>query len=434
MNQPGTAPSRTSGFADRVCLLVCLGLALGLRLLVIWAHASQLSVDRDAYLGIATNLAEGRGFATPNSSSPTAFRPPLYPLLLSLGLKLATVPVTVATLNLLSGVLAVWLTADLGRLLGLRSWRFAAAGLVAMDPLLVRYSAQPMTESLCTMLVAVWLWMQVSDLPVLGRHPIWRATLIGIAFGLLVLVRPTFWPIAALCGLSWLILLRTNTTNAATRSKSRYLDLIMTSLGTGLVVSPWVIRNANVFGTLILMTTHGGYTLILGNNPVFYREVVQQPWGTSWSDASQHDWEANLNSQMDQEIGPTATELQRDAWQSREARQFMQTSLAECVQASLHRIRSLWNTTPQGDAAAGVTSQLLHLVHWFYLTELIAAAVGIIRVLFSSGRQRWMSMFLLIIAVQSVHLFYWTNTRMRAPLTPAIVLFAAAACARREQK
>lgn len=427
MNQPGAALPRTSSFADRVCLLVCLGLGLGLRLLVIWAQSPQLSVDRDAYLGIATNLAEGRGFATPDSASPTAFRPPLYPLLLSVGLKLATVPVTVASLNLLSGVLAVWLTADLGRLLGLDRWRFLAAALVAIDPLLVRYSAQPMTESLCTLLVALWLWVQNSDLSLLSGNRIRRAVVVGIAFGLLVLSRPTFWPIAALCGLTWLMSRRPNSTSTGIVDKSRLGDLLATSIGALLVVSPWVIRNLIVFGAPILMTTHGGYTLILGNNPVFYREVVQQPWGTSWPDASQHEWEANLNSQIEHELGPGASELQRDAWQSRQARQFMQSNLLECARAALHRVRSLWNTTPQGDAAAGVNLSLLSFVHWFYLSELIVAAFGIVRILRSPDRHHWTSMFVLIIAVQSVHLFYWTNTRMRAPLTPAIALFVAAA-------
>ena len=42
--------------------------------------------DRDLYLGIAGEMRAGHGFATPGSDPPraTAFRPPLYPLLLVL--------------------------------------------------------------------------------------------------------------------------------------------------------------------------------------------------------------------------------------------------------------------------------------------------------------------------------------------------------------
>ena len=39
-----------------------------------------------------------------------------------------------------------------------------------------------------------------------------------------------------------------------------------------LVLSPWMIRNLLVFGEPVWTTTHGGYTLALANNPVYYRE------------------------------------------------------------------------------------------------------------------------------------------------------------------
>ncbi|MFX9077435.1 hypothetical protein ABTN32_20465, partial [Acinetobacter baumannii] len=55
------------------------------------------------------------------------------------------------------------------------------------------------------------------------------------------------------------------------------------AIGTILTVSPWLVRNWLVFGVPILTTTHGGYTLLLGNNSVFTQDVVQQPWGTVWS-------------------------------------------------------------------------------------------------------------------------------------------------------
>ena len=37
-----------------------------------------------------------------------------------------------------------------------------------------------------------------------------------------------------------------------------------------LVLSPWMIRNLLVFGEPVWTTTHGGYTLALANNPVYY--------------------------------------------------------------------------------------------------------------------------------------------------------------------
>ena len=139
-------------------MVACLLIALGLRLVVIISEPQELTRDRDAYLGIATSLAEGRGFSTPNSSSPTAFRPPLYPVCLAIGLRRLPTTVTVAGINLLAGLMTVWLTAQAGKNLQLGRLRFVAALLVAIDPLLLQYSSRPMTESLCTALAILWLW------------------------------------------------------------------------------------------------------------------------------------------------------------------------------------------------------------------------------------------------------------------------------------
>ena len=48
-------------------------------------------------------------------------------------------------------------------------------------------------------------------------------------------------------------------------------------------LAPWAIRNQIVVGRPIVSTTHGGYTLLLGNNPSFYDHLRTAPRGTVWS-------------------------------------------------------------------------------------------------------------------------------------------------------
>ena len=43
--------------------------------------------------------------------------------------------------------------------------------------------------------------------------------------------------------------------------------------------TPWAWRNARIFGEPVWSTTHGGYTLALANNPVYYAEVLDGPAG-----------------------------------------------------------------------------------------------------------------------------------------------------------
>lgn len=413
---------------DVISVIACMLIALILRFGVILSQPAQLAIDRDAYISIATSLIEGRGYSSPHSERPTAFRPPIYPLCLAVGRLVFPTPIVVAGLNLICGLLAVWLTIQVGAQLHLGSWRFLAGLLVATDPLLLQYSAQPMTESLCVVLAIAWLWSTLNETSEKPRSRFIQYLRCGAVFGILVLSRPTFWPIAAFEGLFWLISL-VRVPQSVERSARISLGLVHI-VGTVVVVAPWLIRNWIVMAVPILTTTHGGYTLLLGNNPVFYREVVQKPWGTTWPDASQHQWEADLENSLVHDLGPDATEVARDAWQSRRARQYMLDQPSLCLQAAYHRIRSFWNTTPQGDAAKGVNSAVLVFVGWYSFVYITASLIGMGLVVARKERARWVPLYSLIVALQVVHLFYWTNTRMRAPLTPALALFAAATCSR----
>lgn len=417
--------TRPPGFPrDAVLLALCLIGAFALRLAIILAQRDQLFVDRDAYLGIAQSVADGRGYSSPGTTIPTAFRPPLYPLSLALGFKLFSPAFVVAAINLIAGVVTVWLVVQIGQKLELGWLGFLAAGIVAVDPLLVQYSSRAMTESFCTLLAALWMWSVVC----LKSDSKWRAVGCGVAFGLLALSRPTFWLVPGFCAVWWAFQYVTSSDRLLQRERIR--EAFFASLGTVVTVGPWVIRNMLVMGAPILTTTHGGYTLLLANNPVFYEQVVQKPWGTIWPDDSQKAWESDLQSKIESAVGKDASELQRDRWQSTEAKNYISGHLRETSQAVLHRIHSLWSSTPQGDAGSGVNSAVIGVVRWYYLFVLTSAFVGMGLVLTSSQRGRWIPLFILVVSIQAVHLMYWTNARMRAPLTPAIGLFAAAAVRR----
>jgi hypothetical protein len=411
---------------DAALLAGCLILGLGFRLAVIWTGPDQLTADRDVYLAIAQGVAEGRGYSVPNSTNPTAFRPPFYPVCLAGPLLVVSPPVAVALVNLIASALTVWFTASLGNKLGLGQLRFLAAALVAVDPLLLRYSAQPMTESVCTCIAVFWLWSMIGD-STGGGDKIWRQGLrCGVAFGLLVLCRPTFWPLAGLCGIVWLIQSRRSLRAISATAKTRVpVNLLAIVIGTAVIVAPWVVRNWLVFGFPILTTTHGGYTLALGNNPVFYEQVVRKPWGTVWQEASLNEWTDQMTATAKQELGPAPSELQIDAWESRQARSYIAKEPVHFLQAAVHRVRSLWNTSPQAESG-NLNPRIISVLHWYYTLFLTAGLCGAGIVIWRDDFGKWLPLFALILTVQCVHIFYWTNTRMRAPLTPAIALFSAA--------
>ncbi len=436
----------SDSWSDRWGLVACLLLALTVRGLAMFARAEELAHDRDAYLGIARGIAAGRGMCSPDSTTPTAFRPPLYPTLL--GLLMVTLPATVAVglANAVAGVVTVWATLRAGQSLGLGRASLFAAALVALDPMLVLYGTQPMTESLCAGLVSL-LVMAAVGRTVVGQQEamqesprsrfglVWASSggdrfCVGVLFGLLVLCRPTFWPLVAVMAVGWVF--RAACVETTRLSLKRLPWRVIA--GTLLVVAPWVIRNELIIGTPLLTTTHGGYTLLLANNSAFSNEVVDQPWGTVWSGESLTRWQAELDERLERELGPNASEVERDRRLSQWGREFITSEPRRFARAVWHRVRSLWSVVPHGDAETGPSRLVIAAVGGFYSILLLAFAVGMFVVARRAEWSRWWLLYALVITVQGVHLVYWTNARMRAPLMPVIALFAVVAVERRAKR
>ena len=78
------------------------------------------------------------------------------------------------------------------------------------------------------------------------------------------------------------------------------------------VLSPWMIRNLLQFGEPIWTTTHGGYTLALANNPVYYREVLDGPPGRVWTGHDQWVWWDSVNRKTAGMSEPEADRYLRD--------------------------------------------------------------------------------------------------------------------------
>lgn len=193
------------------------------------------------------------------------------------------------------------------------------------------------------------------------------------------------------------------------------------------MVSPWLMRNLAVMKSPILMTTHGGYTILLGNNEAFYREVVQQPFGTVWDGSNgpgQAVWANNINQEMDA-LGLT-TEMERDRWMSNLAHQTIRENPGLFLKSCWLRFRRFWNLFPSGPAMENVSTTLYRLVGLWYGCVGLLLLFGVFQI--CAGRKSqystWIPAILLILAFTIVHLFYWSNVRMRAPIVPAIALIA----------
>jgi hypothetical protein len=72
---------------------------------------------------------------------------------------------------------------------------------------------------------------------------------------------------------------------------------------------------------------------------------------------------------------------------------------------------------------------LVWIVGGGYVLLFVCAAWGAV-VVVRERRGMWAPALLLIAGFTAVHLVYWSNARMRAPVMPAVAVLAAAGCAR----
>lgn len=441
--------------------------AFVLRAGLLVVRSEDLLIERDAYLSIARSLTDGHGYCTLGSTEPTAFRPPLFPIVIALLQNLVGLQVAVALVNLCAGTATVVLTWQLGRQLQLAHLAWLAAIFVAIDPLLLQYTTQPMTETLFTCLVLAMLVVATKTWPagivadpgndnvtlgVVTTHRPSRSLMfaVGVLFGLCAVCRPTIWIFGGLMALIW----GCRVLAEFWKQRDHLFGIVREQLpwpvllGMLLVVAPWLIRNLVVMHSPIFTTTHGGYTLALGNNEVFYREVVDKPWGTVWNQDSLHEWQQSLERELDATVPRPTTESQRDRWMYQQAMRTIADHPAQFIAASWLRFRRFWNVAPLqpvntslrelwrrmcasvglnqwADSADTFAATVVGALTGYYTVMLFLLVVGVSAILLNR-RPGWTPLLVLILSFTLVHLFFWSNARMRAPIIPAIALIASA--------
>ncbi|MEM9701875.1 MAG: hypothetical protein AAF907_05470 [Planctomycetota bacterium] len=399
-------------------------LAAALRAFAAWYWADEVATDVDMYRGLAANVLAGEGYVSPETGVATAFRPPLVPLIYA---ALGDLDWAILLFQVLAGAATAGVTVRLGRALGLTWLGAALAGvIVACDPVLLRYTPRPMTEITAALLTALLLWR-------IAAGGSWKnAALIGLLFGLSGLCRPTIWAFGGLWTLAW----------AWDRLRGRagwlhgWKRLAAGAAATLLAVSPWVVRNQLVFDRPILMTTHGGYTLHLANNEVFYEEVARGPVGAVWDGRSLLRWQIHYELSYFNWRGLDSPrerrpdyEVDEDEWRRELAVDAIQSDPAGFVRAVPLRISRLWSPVPIGPAAEGTPGPLRWTVGGWNVGVFLLMAWGAVRVWKSDRWTGWRAALLLLASLTAVHAVYWSNARMRGAVVPAIaVLAAAGAC------
>jgi hypothetical protein len=409
---------------DRPAPAVLVAAAIAIRIGILAAMPDSFVADPDNYRAVALNMVEHGCFGY--GDQPIASRPVLYPLVVA-ACRLIDPDLwySLAIVHVALGVMTVVLTWRLGLLWGVGKWSFVAAALVAVDPILLAHSTLVMTETLATFLAAAGLLAATRC----ARQPsTLRAARAGAIMALAVLCRPTF--------LVWMGLAMLLLPLADGSWRTRVKLVVAGVLAAAVILSPWAIRNALHFGKATLTTNHGGYTLLLANNPGFYQHLRTARPREVW-DAAQfnQDWRARA-----QELAP-GNEVAADRLAYADALVVIRNEPRTFAYSCLVRVGQLWTLLPHRTSES--ESPLRRMARWavaaFYSLESLLAVIGVVclfrgRVPRDLVLRGWIWGLLLAATFTAIHTFYWTNIRMRAPVVPVVCIAAALGASRISQR
>ncbi|MGB6059095.1 MAG: hypothetical protein WBF71_12630 [Microthrixaceae bacterium] len=212
--------------------------------------------DEQDYLSLGTNLAGGLGF-TMDGVHPTAFRPPGFPMFLSL---VATVKPELTALRVGNALLA-GVVVFLGSLLAKRILNGAGAAVAAVALVaspVAFYTATklyPQTLAACLLLgglLAVFALEQATG----TRFRVGWSVVAGLCLSGLTLTVPNHG-VTLVVAVIWL----------AARMKRSAMVVVGVLLVAFLVpIGAWTVRNYSVFDRVVPVSTNGGINLLLGNS------------------------------------------------------------------------------------------------------------------------------------------------------------------------
>lgn len=427
--------------------------AIAIRLLLIAMRPSDLQLDQDGYIAHAGPVSEGRGFLGPWTGRPTAFRPPAYPIMLGLLMRAGfSAAVAVAVTGLLSSLVIIRLTPALCSIcLGdgrhgevavagggklpvsavAAAAGFAALWFVAFDPLLVRYTLLPMTEIPCAALLLAALVLHLKSGAAVGSSRLRLAVMSGFLFGIGFLTRPVVGVAFGLLMLADLLsAFRERSLQNRKLAGKNLLRIAVACLGVVMVVGPWIVRNAIRFQRFIPATTHGGYTLALGNNSAFYRDVIRGSDEFPWDESALDRWQKAMQVSSAADGIPLDRECEVDQWYYRQAVAAIRADIPAFWSATALRIQRFWAIT---SATEEMPWPVRTVVGIWYTLLWAGLGLGVLFDIFRFGpagqparesAAAVLKLWLVVFSFLLIHAVYWTDTRMRAPVMPILIVLS----------
>ena len=214
---------------------------------------------------VGRSIALGHGFSSPyeGDTGPTAWEPPLYPYLIGGVFKVfgiythASAWVLLSINSLFATLTCIPIFFIAQRTFGERI-AFWSAVTWGLCPYVWYWSVHWIWDTTFTPLVLACLFLLALELQ---DWPGWRGwILFGALYGVGALANPTMLAFLPFCGL-WIWRQRYR------RGLPSFGGVALSSRGVFLVLTPWVVRNYEVFGRFVFLRDDFGLQIRLGNGP-----------------------------------------------------------------------------------------------------------------------------------------------------------------------
>ena len=388
---------------DRWCVLWLL-VALAVRVAYAWQLNGLEKSDPMEYDAIAWNAAQGIGFTNRGFGWHESWvrRPPGFPFLLASVYVLFGHNLFAARMaQCVVGVLLCAVTCGIAASIASRRTVRSVAAATALYPYLIYYSGYMMSENLATLLFFSAIWWLSSR-----RVGTFTGFLGGVLLGLAGLTRSLYLGFLAPLGL-WI-------GPSKSSACARYAVVV---LGVALVVSPWMLRNYRVTGSLIPVQSDS----VAG----FYRWHLWFSQDDFWTPDSWVRFQSR-NPELSRERH-ALSDVELDRALLREAVWYVVSDPVRYLRSCVRKFVWFWRpstvaftgTATLGDTALGDTALWISIAA--YLLWLPAFLYGLL-LLWRLGPSGQLLVWV-VVYVTSFHTFYWYGSpRFRFPIYPVFLI------------
>jgi 4-amino-4-deoxy-L-arabinose transferase-like glycosyltransferase len=352
---------------------------------------------------VARSIALGQGFANPygGNTGPTAWEPPLYPYLMGGVFKIfgiytyASAWVLLSINSLFSALTTIPIFVIGRKTFGARVALWSAYGW-ALNPYIWYWSIHWIWDTTFTPLILSLIFLLALEMEERNGWRDW--VILGVLWGIGALANPSMLAFLPCCGL-WIWRQRFK------RGLNSLPGVILSSIVFFAVLSPWLIRNYEIFGRFVFLRDDFGLQFRLGN----------------WKGADgmlMAYLQPNLNK-LEFDKFQRMGELTYAADCKRLAFDWVRENPGRFAIISLKRFFYYWNGLPKA-----TDSRLpFDFRNSLFLAWSVLALWGLGRAL----RQKWRGAWLfagLVLTYPTTYYFVFPHARYRHPIEPELLILA----------